>query len=76
MAWSEFSCEPAFRNVVASRWNVNSAATRQFMKLFYRALLDGSSVADSIHQAQIGLRSTQGMAHPYYWSAFAAFGLT
>jgi CHAT domain-containing protein/cytochrome c-type biogenesis protein CcmH/NrfG len=62
--------------VVASRWNVNSAATRQFMSLFYQSLLDGSSVAESIHKAQVGLRSTSGMAHPYYWSAFTAFGLT
>ena len=52
-------------HVVASRWNVDSVATRQFMNLFYRALLGGSSVAASIHQAQVGLRSTSGMAHPY-----------
>lgn len=62
-------------HVVASRWNVDSAATRQFMNLFYRALLHGNTVADSIHQAQIGLRSAAGMAHPYYWSAFTAFEL-
>lgn len=62
-------------HVVASGWNVDSAATRQFMNLFYRALLEGNTVADSIHQAQIGLRSAAGMAHPYYWSAFTAFEL-
>src|SRR5208282_6745405 len=62
-------------HVVASRWNVDSAATRQFMSLFYRALLEGSSVAESIHQAQVGLRSISGMTHPYYWSAFTNFGL-
>jgi CHAT domain-containing protein/cytochrome c-type biogenesis protein CcmH/NrfG len=62
-------------HVVASRWNVNSAATRQFMNLFYRALLGGNSVAESIHQAQVGLRSISGMTHPYYWSAFTNFGL-
>ena len=63
-------------NVVASRWNVDSASTRHFMSLFYQALLNGNSVAESIHRAQIGLRSVPGMAHPYYWSAFTAFGLT
>jgi len=61
-------------HIVASRWNVDSAATRQFMNLFYRALLSGDAVSDSIHEAQIGLRSTPGMAHPFYWSAFTAFG--
>lgn len=61
-------------HVIASRWRVDSAATRQFMNLFYQALLGGDSVGESIHKAQIGLRSTPGMAHPYYWSAFTAFG--
>jgi CHAT domain-containing protein/tetratricopeptide (TPR) repeat protein len=63
-------------HVVASRWNVDSAATRQFMNSFYQALLKGNSVAESIHRAQVSLRSAPGMAHPYYWSAFTAFGLT
>lgn len=61
--------------VIASRWKVDSAATRQFMDLLYRALLDGSNAADAIRQAQTGLRSRPGMDHPYYWSAFSAFGL-
>ena len=45
-------------HIVASRWKVNSAATRQFMNLFYQALLGGDSVSNSIHQAQTALRST------------------
>jgi CHAT domain-containing protein len=61
-------------HVVASRWNVDSAATREFMELFYQTLLAGNSVARSIHQAQTDLRSRPSTAHPYYWSAFAAFG--
>jgi CHAT domain-containing protein/tetratricopeptide (TPR) repeat protein len=62
-------------NVVASRWSVNSSATRQFMKLFYQSLLGGRSVADSIRQAQASLRSRSGMSHPFYWAAFTTFGL-
>lgn len=61
-------------HVVASRWNVDSVAARQFMTLFYRALLGGESVNNSVHEAQLGLRSIPGMAHPFYWSAFTAFG--
>jgi CHAT domain-containing protein len=60
--------------VVASRWNVDSVATREFMVLFYLALLDGSTVVQAIHEAQSALRSRPGMEHPFYWSAFAAFG--
>jgi CHAT domain-containing protein len=61
-------------HVVASRWNVNSRASLQFMSSFYGALLAGNSVPDSIHQAQRDLRSNPGTASPYYWSAFSAFG--
>jgi CHAT domain-containing protein len=62
-------------NVVASRWSVDSSATRQFMELFYQNLLAGHDVAFSIRQAQVSLRSRNGMSHPYYWAAFSAFGL-
>ena len=60
--------------VVASRWSVDSVATRQFMELFYGSLLDGGTTVEAIHQAQSGLRSRPGMTHPYYWAAFSAFG--
>jgi len=63
-------------HVVASRWNVDSGVTRQFMSLFYTALLSGRSVPDAIHQAQSELRASPGMARPYYWAAFSAFGTT
>jgi len=66
--------EAGVPDVVASRWRVDSAATRRFMELFYRALLDGNSVQVSIHRAQSDLRSEPNMWHPYYWSAFGAFG--
>jgi CHAT domain-containing protein/Flp pilus assembly protein TadD len=62
--------------VVASRWNVDSVATRQLMGLFYGALLDGSTIPEAIQRAQSALRSRPGMGHPYYWSAFAAFETT
>ena len=62
-------------NVVASRWSVDSSATRQFMELFYQNLLAGRDVADAIRQAQVSLRSRNGMSHPFYWAAFSAFGL-
>jgi CHAT domain-containing protein len=63
-------------SVVASRWNVDSLATRQFMDLFYKALLRGESVAVSLREAQTILRAQPRTSHPYYWSAFAAFGVS
>jgi CHAT domain-containing protein/tetratricopeptide (TPR) repeat protein len=63
-------------NVVASRWNVDSAATRQFMSLFYTALLRGDSVTQSMHEAQAAMRAQPATSHPYYWSAFSTFGVS
>jgi len=39
-------------HVVASRWNVDSRASLQFMTSFYRSVLAGNTVPASIHQAQ------------------------
>lgn len=61
--------------VVASRWNVDSAATRQFMHLFYRFLLSGSNVPNAIRQAQTSIRAQPEMERPYFWAAFTDFGL-
>lgn len=61
-------------NVVASRWKVDSGATRQFMQVFYSALLEGNSVPVAVHLAESKLRSNARTSHPYYWSAFGAFG--
>lgn len=60
--------------VVASRWNVNSPATRDFMILFYRAALSGQSVAEALQTAARSFRKTPERAHPYFWAAFGHFG--
>ena len=60
-------------NVVASDWDIDSTATRQFMDFFYASLLKGNTVSTALHAAEIAMRSIPGRAHPYYWSAFAAF---
>jgi CHAT domain-containing protein/cytochrome c-type biogenesis protein CcmH/NrfG len=60
--------------VVASRWNVDSASTRQFMKEFYEHLLAGASVEDSLFRAQNAMRTQSRSGHPFYWTAFTVFG--
>jgi CHAT domain-containing protein len=61
-------------HIVASRWNVDSRETSEFMKRFYTYLLSGSSVASALHTAQLALSSQPASAHPYYWSAFELRG--
>ncbi|HET9183994.1 MAG TPA: CHAT domain-containing protein [Candidatus Angelobacter sp.] len=61
-------------NVVASRWNVDSSATTEFMGLFYSALASDGNVARALRSASEIFRESPGHEHPYYWAAFAAFG--
>jgi len=62
------------RNVAASRWNVDSIATEDFMGRFYDSLLSGHAPAEALQAAANSFRQTRGRAHPYYWAAFAVFG--
>jgi CHAT domain-containing protein/tetratricopeptide (TPR) repeat protein len=61
-------------HIVASRWNVDSRETSEFMKQFYTYLLSGSSVANALRTARLALASQPTSAHPYYWSAFELRG--
>jgi CHAT domain-containing protein len=67
--------EAGVPDVVASRWNVDSEATRQLMNFFYRQLLAGHDVSSSLRAAQKELAAKPGMAHPYYWAAFGVQGI-
>jgi CHAT domain-containing protein/cytochrome c-type biogenesis protein CcmH/NrfG len=61
-------------HVVASRWAVDSVETRAFMEDFYGNALSGQSVSDAIRLTSRKMMADPRTAHPYYWSAFAAYG--
>ncbi len=61
-------------HVVASRWAVDSVEARLFMEDFYRNALAGQSVSDAIRLSSRKMLSNPRTSHPYYWSAFAAYG--
>jgi CHAT domain-containing protein len=60
--------------VLASHWPMDSHATTTFMQDFYSALLSGENVSTSVQKAAALVRSNPNTSHPYYWSAFGAFG--
>jgi CHAT domain-containing protein/tetratricopeptide (TPR) repeat protein len=62
-------------HVVASRWNVDSRETAEFMKQFYARLLAGNDAPTSMRFAQLALASQPASAHPYYWAAFELQGI-
>jgi CHAT domain-containing protein len=59
-------------HVVASRWEVME--TRGFIDNFYRSALSGQPVSEAIRGASRNMLADPRTAHPYYWSAFAAYG--
>jgi CHAT domain-containing protein len=61
-------------HVVASRWAVDSAATRGIVQDFYRNALSGQTVSEAIRLTSLKTLASQSTSHPYYWSAFAAYG--
>ena len=60
--------------VVAPLWAVDDVSTARFMSLFYDQLADAGP-AEALWRAQCGIRREPGLAHPYYWAGFQAFGL-
>jgi CHAT domain-containing protein len=66
--------EAGVPEVVASRWMVDSPATLELMKSFYRQLLSGKSVSAALALASRDLRSRPEYAHPFYWAGFSVFG--
>ncbi|HEX9110291.1 MAG TPA: CHAT domain-containing protein [Terriglobales bacterium] len=61
-------------HVVASRWAVDSVEARAFVEDFYRNALSGQPVSDAMRLTSRKMLSNPRTAHPYYWSAFAAYG--
>jgi CHAT domain-containing protein len=61
-------------HLIASRWNVDSRATKQFMELFYDDLLAGDTVSRALRRTELAVSSQPEMAHPYFWSGFTLFG--
>jgi CHAT domain-containing protein len=64
------------RTLVASHWEVPSAATAQLMTGFFDKVGPklSNGLADSLREAQLGLAGQAQTAHPFYWAAFTILG--
>lgn len=61
-------------HVVASRWAVDSVEARQFVEGFYRNALSGQPVSEAMRRTSRSMMADPRTSHPYYWSAFSAYG--
>lgn len=63
------------RQVVASLWPVDDAATAELMTRFYRHLLrDGRPASEALRRAQRELAGQAPWQAPYYWAGFVLQG--
>jgi CHAT domain-containing protein len=65
------------RAVLASHWEVPSAATTRLMTgVFQRFGRDGNhGLAEALRQSQLELIGDPKTAHPFYWAAFTLIGV-
>ena len=59
--------------VIASRWDVDSAATSLLVARFYQAVAKGASAEEALSSSVQQLRRQPAFAHPYFWAAFDLF---
>lgn len=62
------------RQVIASRWNIDSVATADLLERFYQSFLPGESAAIALQKAMLAIKKLPNSSHPYYWSGFAVYG--
>lgn len=63
------------RSVVASLWKVDDAATAEFMKRFYRNLLQEKLMpAAALRAAQTEMKQLPRFRSPYFWAGFTIQG--
>ena len=61
--------------IIASRWNIDSVETKEFMDQFYSALMQNGNALEALKSAESIVRKKQNTEHPYYWAAFTEFGV-
>lgn len=60
--------------VVATRWQIDSASAVPMMDAFYHGLAGGLSVPQALTAARQSLIRDARYKHPYYWAAYYASG--
>ena len=69
--------EAGARNVVASLWKADDAATAQIMDRMYSEMRQGKSPAGALREAKLSLIGSRGnYRKPNYWAPFALFTLS
>ena len=60
--------------VLSTLWRVDDEATAEWMKSFYRHMLDGASYGEAVQTAQREVRAKPRFREPHYWAGFVLTG--
>jgi len=61
------------RSVIAALWPINDKSTADLMREFYKSIIQGRSVNESLRSAKLKMIRSS-CAHPFYWSGFVLQG--
>jgi CHAT domain-containing protein len=64
------------QQVVATHWDVDSAASGSLMKDFYAGLAQGLTVPHAMLQAVRAVSATAEYRHPYFWAPYYVIGIS
>lgn len=62
------------RTLIASHWQVPSAATVSLMVGMFERIGSGGGTAQALRQAQLALINQPATANPFFWAAFTVLG--
>ena len=62
------------RSVLVSLWAIDDKATLEFMKYFYRHVMDGNCASKSVNQAMKCMRESDDFNQVKYWAPFVLIG--
>ena len=62
------------RSVLVSLWAIDDEATMEFMKFFYRQLVDGGSASEALNEAMKSMRKSDHFSAVKYWAPFVLIG--
>ncbi|XP_020613814.1 tetratricopeptide repeat protein 28-like isoform X3 [Orbicella faveolata] len=62
------------RSVLVSLWAIDDEATLEFMRSFYRHLVEGRSASESLNLAMKSLRESDKYSDVKYWAPFVLIG--
>jgi CHAT domain-containing protein len=63
------------QQIVATHWDVDSAASAALMKTFYAGLARGLTVPQALHEAETQESAMHEYRNPHFWASYYAIGM-